>query len=223
MQAPDGSNGTVRRTGRPRSEHLDRAVLEAAARVLRETGYRGFTIEEVARWAGTTRPAVYRRWPRRQELVLAVLAERLGDVQAPDTDCTLCDLSEGIALFVRAFERMPPEVLGPLLSDCAADQELRSRFMATLFDPPRLAAERTLNHALERGDLRPDVDLALVLDLLASLVHYRVLFGHAPITDGQVETLVETVLAGTATDYQSLLRHAEQSESPSPAHERHAH
>lgn len=210
------------RGGRPRDTHIDRAVLLAADAVLQEAGYRGFSVEEVARRAGTTKAAVYRRFPRRQELVLAALAARLGEVEAPDTDCTLCDLSEGLVLFVRAFERMPPDVLSPLLSDCAGDEGLRSRFMATLFDPPREAAARTLRRAGERGDLRPEVDEVLLLDLLASLVHYRVLFGHASLTEGEIAAAVEVLLAGAATDYAGLLEKAEGAESSSSAHHRHA-
>ena len=86
-------------------------------------------------------------------------------------------------MFVAAFRRMPPDVLGPLFADCAGDRELRAAFMTTLFDPPRAAVRETLDRAHARGDLRDDVDLELILDLIGSLVHYRALFGHAPTSD----------------------------------------
>ena len=52
-------------------------------------GYGTLTLADVARRAGTTKPAIYRRWATRQHLVLAALAARLGEAQAPDTSCTL--------------------------------------------------------------------------------------------------------------------------------------
>lgn len=196
--------------------------MSATFDVLSEVGYGGFTIEEVARRAGTTKPAIYRRWPTRQRLVLAALARQLGQIEAPNTECTLCDISECISLFVSAFERMPPDVLGPLLADCTGDPTLRSEFMTSLFDPPRAAVDETLTRALERGDLRPDLDRQLTLDLLGSLVHYRALFEHASTSQTQIESAVETLLQGIATDYSSLLEHARAEPSSSEAHHLHA-
>ena len=149
-------NGTIEGVGigRPRDPQIDAAVLDATLAVLDESGYGGLTLEEVARRAGTTKPAIYRRWPNRQRLVLAALGQRLGEARAPDTGCTLCDLDECLKLFVAAFRRMPPDVLGPLFADCAGDPELRAAFMTTLFDPPRAAVKETLDRAHARGDLR---------------------------------------------------------------------
>ena len=85
--------------GRPRDTQIDAAVLEATLTTLDDSGYGRFTLEEVARRAGTTKPAIYRRWPTRQRLVLAALGQRLGEERAPDTGCTLCDLDECLKLF----------------------------------------------------------------------------------------------------------------------------
>jgi len=172
---------------------------------LEQTGYRQLSLEAVARGAGTTKPALYRRWPTRQHLVLAALATRLGQLDAPATDCTLCDLADGIKVFVAAFTRMPPDVLAPLLADCTADPDLHRSFMTALFDPPRAAADRVLSRAPARGDLREDLDRDLALDLLGSLVHYRTLFQHAPTTDADIEQAVHTLLRGMATDYPRLV------------------
>ncbi|MEV0390297.1 TetR/AcrR family transcriptional regulator [Nonomuraea sp. NPDC050643] len=201
-----------KRGGRPRDPQIGQAVLGATLDVLDETGYARLAIEEVARRSGTTKPAIYRRWPDRRRLALAALAARLGTLRAPDTGCTLCDLNEGIGVFVAAFRRIRPDVLGPLLADCAAEPELRETFMATLFEPPRAAVGEMIDRAVSRGDLRADLDRALVLDLLGSLVHYRALFGHAPVAeagpDAEVEKAVETLLRGVATDYPALVEHS---------------
>jgi AcrR family transcriptional regulator len=210
------------RTGRPRSPEIDTAVLDATLAVLGESGYARFNLEEVARRAGTTKPAIYRRWPTRQQLVLAALGSRLGELSAPDSGCTLCDLDEALKVFVVAFKRLPPDVLAPLLADCTAAPELRAAFMSTLFDPPRAAVEQTLRRATARGDLRADVDLALTLDLLGSLVHYRALFGHAAVSDEEIERAVTTLLQGIATDYPALLEHSRQLAGAPQTHERHA-
>jgi len=208
MSRPSDPPITSARGGRPRDPEIGAAVLAATRAVLGEVGYVRLTLDAVARRAGTSKPAIYRRWPGRQRLVLAALAERLGAARAPDTGCTLCDLDECLKLFVGAFRRMAPDVLGPLLADCADDDELRAAFMGALFDPPRAAVKETLDRAHARGDLRPDVDRELVLDMIGSLVHYRALFAHAATSDAEIERAVEVLLQGIATDYPSLLEHS---------------
>ncbi|MEV4169140.1 TetR/AcrR family transcriptional regulator [Nonomuraea sp. NPDC049709] len=221
MAAGEISPGTVR-VGRPRDPAIDVAVLEATLAALFSVGYTRLSLEDVARQAGTTKPAIRRRWPGRSHLVLAALGSRLGAIKAPDTGCTLCDLDECLKLFARAFRCISPDVLGPLLADCAGDPELRQTFMTTLFDPPRTAVQRTLARAYERGDLREEVDPAIVLDLLGSFVYYRVLFSHLPIDDREIEHAVETLLRGVARDYKQLLEHSRRTSATSEMHSLHA-
>jgi AcrR family transcriptional regulator len=209
------------RTGRPRDPQIDAAALDATLSVLDDLGYGRLTLEEVAHRAGTTKPAIYRRWAGRPRLVLAALGLRLGELRAPDTGCTLCDLDESLKVFVAAFRRLPPGVIGPLFAECAADPELRAMFLGTLFDPPRAAVAQTLDRAQARGDLCPDVDRALILDLLASLIHYRLLFGHAPTSDAEIERAVEALLRGIATDYPALVEHSRRTAAATALHQLH--
>ncbi|GAA4641634.1 TetR/AcrR family transcriptional regulator [Gordonia humi] len=60
-------------TGRPRDSRIDAAVLGAAREVLSEVGYAGLTLTEVAARAGTSVPALRRRWPGKVHLVHHVL------------------------------------------------------------------------------------------------------------------------------------------------------
>jgi AcrR family transcriptional regulator len=184
-------------------------VLDAVLTVLGEAGYGGLTLEDVARRAGTTKPAIYRRWPSRQQLVLAALRTRMGHAGAPDTGCTLCDVDECLKVFVAVFRRMPPNVLGPLFADCAHDPSLQAEFMTTLFDPPRAAVKEALDRAHERGHLRENIDRDLMVDLIGSLVHYRAMFRHAGTTDDEIERVVEALLQGIANDYPALVRHSQ--------------
>lgn len=205
-------------TGRPRDSQIDTAVLEATLAALDENGYSGLSIEDVARRAGTTRPAIYRRWPSRARLVLAALARRLDAPEPPDTGCTICDLGEGLNVFLADFRTIRPDVLGALFGDCAGDPELHDEFMTTLFEPPRTAVAHMLDRAIARGDLCADTDRDLVVDMLGSLVYYRALFGHAHLSAAETERAVETLLAGIATDYPALVEHSRQVTSAHAAH-----
>jgi len=220
-RASDTSTVGVR-AGRPRDRQIDKAVLKATLAVLDERGYGSLTLEAVAYRAGTSKPAIYRRWSSRERLVLSALAQRLGSVVVPDTGCSLCDLDECLKVFVGAFRRMPPGVIDPLFAACAGDRELRAEFMTALLDPPRAAVRQALERAQARGDLRDDVNVELIVDLIGSFVHYRALFGHARMSDVEIERAVEALLAGIATDYPRLLEHSRSVAGDPKLHRLHA-
>ena len=208
VKGPADTSAVRVRAGRPRDRQIDAAVLKTTLAILDEGGYGSLALEAVAHRAGTSKPAIYRRWASRERLVLAALAQRLGSLVVPDTGCSLCDLDECLKVFVGAFRRMPPGVIDPLFADCARDRELRTAFMTALFDPPRAAVREALERAQARGDLRDDVNVELIVDLIGSFVHYRALFGHARVSDVEIERAVEALLAGIATDYPRLLEHS---------------
>ncbi|MCD0447737.1 TetR/AcrR family transcriptional regulator [Actinocorallia sp. API 0066] len=213
--SPSRGAATGSGAGRPRDPQIDDAVLAAALTVLDQGGYAALSLEEVARRAGTSRPAIYRRWPGRAPLALAAIATRLDVPTPPDTGCTLCDLDESLSVFLAAYRTIRPDVLTALYAECATDPDLRARYLETVVEPSRHAVARTLDRARARGDLRPDTDPAHLLDLLASLVHYRAQFGHH-LTPAEATNTVETLLRGAATDYPALLAHART--TPHPAH-----
>ncbi|KLN33324.1 transcriptional regulator [Cellulosimicrobium funkei] len=191
--------------GRPRDRQIDRAVLDAASELLDSGGFAQLTLEKVARRAGTTRPAIYRRWAGRAPLALAAVAARLSVPEAPDTGCTLCDLGESLGVFLGAYRATRPDVLAALYAECAPDPALRKRYLAVVVEPSRRAVAATLAHAASRGDLREDVDQDQVVDLFASLVQYRALFGDTHLSDEEAENVIELVLRGLAVDYDALL------------------
>lgn len=194
--------------GRPRDRHIDEAAITATLEMLKEEGYSGVSVEAVARAAGTSRPAIYRRWSGRAPLVLAAVADRLDVPTAPDTGCTLCDIDESFSVFLTAYRTIRPEVLSALYADCADDPQLRAQYLSTIIEPARTAVGCTLDRAISRGDLRPGIDRDLVLDMVGSLVHYRAMFGPDHLRDDQAERAIELILRGAAADYDALLAHS---------------
>lgn len=200
-------------SGRPRDRQIDDAVIAAALALLAEAGYGAVSLEAVARRAGTSRPAIYRRWAGRPALVLAAIADRLDVPDAPDTGCTLCDIDESFKVFLAAYRTIRPDALGALYAECAPDPELRATYLRTIVEPARRAVGRTLDRAIGRGDLRPDVDRDLLLDMVGSLVHYRAMLGREHLGPDEAQRAIEALLRGAAVDYDALLAHSEALES----------
>ena len=205
------SEDTARTVGRPRDAQIDAAITTAAMGLLNEVGYLGVTLGEVAKRAGTSRPAIYRRYSGRAELILATIEAHLEPPAAPDFGCTLCDIDESIAIFLSMFRTIAPETFTTLYAECAQDPALRQRYLQMAIEPSRAAVRTTLRRAVERGHLRPDVDVELLLDIIASLTHYRVLTGEH-LSNSDAEGVVTSLLRGAAVDYEELLAHSLQLE-----------
>lgn len=187
--------------GRPRDERIDAAVPKAVLELLEEAGYSRLTMDAVAVRARTSKPALRRRWRSKQHLVVDALAGAAGTAPTPDTGCTHCDLIEGITTLSEAFaEPVGRRVLPALVADLADDPELDAEFRQAFFHPRRASTAAALRRGVERGDIRPDADIDLLLDMLAATTYYRVLFGHLPITPTLAEDVVGAVLSGAATD-----------------------
>ena len=196
--------------GRPRSQQINESVISATLDILDAEGYGNVSLEAVARRAGTSRPAIYRRWNGRAPLVLAAIADRLEMPVPPDTGCTLCDIGDSFEVFLSAYRKIRPEALSALYAECATDPELRAQYLATIIEPARTAVGRTLDRAIARGDLRGTINRNLLLDMVGSLVHYRAMFGPEHLNDQEAEQAIETLLKGAAVDYPALLAHSEE-------------
>jgi AcrR family transcriptional regulator len=197
--------------GRPRDAHIDAAVTASTLDLLEEAGYLGVSLGEVARRAGTSRPAIYRRWPGRAALVLAAVESRLDTPSPPDTGCTLCDIGDSFAVFLAAYRTIRPDAFGALYSECLRSPELHRRYLEAVVEPSRRAVRATLRRAVDRGDLRREVDVEQLLDVIAAFAHYRALFGRH-LSDAGAEQLIETLCRGAAVDFDALLAHSEELE-----------
>lgn len=183
-------------SGRRRDVRIDRDVLAATLAALDEIGYTRLSIGEVARRANVHRPAIYRRWPSKQHLVVDALATTIGTDPTPDTGALRDDLITGIATIVEALDTTTlGRVLPSLLTDLAADPALRQEFLERVFHARRATTARTLEHAIERGEIRSDIDLDFVLDALAAPIYFRGLFRHLPLDERLVERTVDMVLS----------------------------
>jgi AcrR family transcriptional regulator len=189
----------VRRpAGRPRDRRLDAAVLGATRRLLVEVGYRSLSLEAVARRAGVHRPAIYRRWRTKAELVHAAVYPE-GDVTLRVTDSG--DLARDLRTCVRnaigLFSR--PEVMAAvpgLVADLRHDLALQRRLLPAIEASARADFAHLVAGAVARGEARPDVDAGALFDALAGTVLFRVVTAGPQGLRGLERTLTALLLDG---------------------------
>lgn len=164
--------------------------------MLAQHGWRGTTVERVAERAGIARTTIYRRHGSVHGMLPLLMGDVYVQVPAPDSGSLRGDL---VALMrdVAAVWRDPAHVQY-LRALVAAQHENAGLALAyhQQFEHRRPATSAIIAHALERGDLAPDTDGDLLLDLLAGIVAQRVLLRRLPLPDDFPETIVGHVLTG---------------------------
>src|SRR5690348_10869274 len=90
--AQAGPAETSRRPGRPRSEQAEQAIIEATLDLFAEQGFEGVCVEAVASRAGVGKATIYRRWPNKEELLLAALGSMKSPFPEPEGTSARDDL-----------------------------------------------------------------------------------------------------------------------------------
>lgn len=156
----------VNENGRPRDVRIDAAVLDAAAELLLEVGYGDLTVSAVAERAGTSRPAVYRRWPTKAHLVHEA-AFRDGDTDAlVQTGVLADDVRELVRRTAELLTSPLARVAVPgLIAEAATDPDLNRRVLDRFADSGWRGLGETVAAAVERGDLDADVDVFSLVEV----------------------------------------------------------
>ncbi|MFN0029543.1 MAG: TetR/AcrR family transcriptional regulator [Acidimicrobiales bacterium] len=145
--------------GRPRNPDIDEAVLAAARRELAQRGYDAMSLVVIAEQAGTTRQALYRRWPSKADLATAAIASLSEAASRPDTDDPFSDLVEELRAFQRGVSRPNGiSMVGSMLQD-AADPDLRKLYQERIVAPRRKRLRQILQRAVNANLVSREADL----------------------------------------------------------------
>lgn len=173
----DACPGPSAPPGRPRSPEVDRAILAAALRLLRDEGYARMSIERVAAEAGVGKTAIYRRYADKGDLLAAALVAVRDIAPVPDSGDSRADLVELIERVRAALEAAGMSMVGTLLVEEKHNPMLLERFRERAIRPGRAQGRAVLERARARGELRPDADIELALDMVAGSYFARHLVG----------------------------------------------
>lgn len=185
-----------RAAGRPRDPRIERAALSAVRELLVEQGYAAVTVAAVAERAGTTKAALYRRWPALAHLVHeAVFPDELA------IDLTLgADLHTDLVGIVHGTREafctpVAAAALPGLLSEFSAHPQLHADMLGR-FSGVFGALETRLRRAAEDGEVRADARADDVLGLVVGAVLLGLLVARDQLDDAWADRLATTLERG---------------------------
>lgn len=178
VQTPTDAHPGRRRRG----PALDDALLDAAWELLQSGGYAAFTIDAVARAAGTSRAVLYRRWPNRAALVLATMRAHTGTVvgHVPDTGSLEGDVLALLHEFAERIRRTGIDVAAGLLSELDEIPEETREVVPTAF-------QQVIDQARRRGEVGDAPVPDAVLAMPGTLIRYSMIAERAAPSDQALE------------------------------------
>lgn len=182
--------------GRPQDEDLTHRILQATVELVVDGGYAALSMEGVARAARCGRPAIYRRFSGKDELVAAAAATVLSLGPLPDHGNLEDDLVDHV-LFNRDHQNQPrliregiirglPAIFEPGVFTLLWDKVLSKR---------RDQGVEIIDRGIQRGEIDPRVDPDVVLDLLAGLTLYRQSIKRIDVPEEQYRGAIQALIA----------------------------
>ena len=166
----------ARGRGRPRSEEADRAILSATLKMVAAHGVTATTIEGIAAEAGVGKTTIYRRWQSKNDLIVAAVSQMAPRGDPPDTGTLYGDLKALAELQRQRLAGTGLLTVAPrVLAESMNDPELHQGFLDSVINPLRGLIRLFIQRAVDRGDLRPDLNVEALVDILHSLPIYKIL------------------------------------------------
>jgi AcrR family transcriptional regulator len=189
----------ARRKGRPPSEMAasHATIMDVVYTLLREKSVRDLTMEEVAKRAEVGKPTLYKWWPTKATLVLAMLCERMApNLEKPTILTAEASLRLRVRRLIDAFNGPFGKIVAGLIAEGQSELAIRQAFFDRWVGPRRAATIADLQRGKNAGELRSDTEPDLLNDAIFGAIYYRFLLGLGPFTRRFGEQLVEQAIRG---------------------------
>lgn len=177
-------------------------MLEAAYGELSEHGWRGFSVDRVARTAHASKQTIYRWWKSPACLAVDAALAKLGPPKPPggpgggpgggDVRERISALVEPLLVAIRTGNGAHAW-RGALLA-AADDQDAGEAFRAWFGEQLRTPLRHLLAELALKGQLRRDWDIDLATELLFGPVWHRLVAMRGPVPEAYSRRLVDSVL-----------------------------
>ena len=188
------SQETVRQK---RGEQVRQLILETTIDLVFEVGFRSVCVESIAARSGVAKTTIYRRWPNKAAVVMDAFMMRVGSGTLFPTARKVADrIRLQMHAMAKVFMGKDGALVKGLLAEAQFDPELAVAFRERWTLPRRAMAVAVFREAIERGELRREIDPETAIDLLYAPLYYRLQMGTGDLSEDYVEGLFEHGMKG---------------------------
>ena len=195
--AREAGQDAVRRPGRPRSERAEHAILDATLDAIGEYGVDGVRCEDVAARAGVGKATLYRRWPGKEDLLIAAFASLKAPLPEPRGESVRDDLIAMLEVMAAdADDPRHARQFALLHGEGERYPRLVRRYKEQVVEPRRELIRLVLRRGVASGELRPGTDVEVAMLLLTGAVLARGKHDATPAEPGFASRVVDELLRG---------------------------
>jgi AcrR family transcriptional regulator len=185
--------------GRPRNDAAvsHTAIMDAVSGLLEEKPARDLTMEAVARRAGVGKPTLYKWWPSKAALIMAMFHERFNAIPEMPGATTA---EEALRTRVKHLAVQCNGLFGKVVADLIAEGQGDPSILKELYEshirPRRASAVADIERGVASGEFVAATDAELLLDAIVAPLYLRLLLRHPAVTEKYGNQLIDKALLG---------------------------
>jgi AcrR family transcriptional regulator len=174
--------------GRTRDIDAHDRILDATFELLSSPDGSSIRIDDIADAARVGKQTIYRWWKSRDAVAIAALLRgTLSATPFPDTGDARTDFRTHLRLVAELFASPTGALIRKVVADAQQSAQAESDFLMGFFAPRRELSRACFDRGVARGQIRADLDVALVLDVLYGALWTRLLLNHESVTPSVAE------------------------------------
>jgi AcrR family transcriptional regulator len=180
------------KTGPKRDLDAERRVLDATRDLICERGPNRVSINEIATAAGVGKQTIYRWWPSKTAVVIDAL-ERMFESESPfpQTGSAYDDIRTQMRRVATVFASPTGSIIRELVADSQGDPDIAEQFRSRFFTERRIRAAAAIQAGIDNGELRNDLDIETVIDVLYAPLWLRMLIEHQPLSPSAADRILD--------------------------------
>lgn len=181
-----------------RTETVKRKVLESGAELLHEGGVPAFTVEAISKRSGVAKSTVYRHWPGGDDLLVDTMRSLIAPIPTPNTGSLHTDLAQLLRTMLPASAEETADTICMMFSvvQTALDDADLLRAVDDLLRERSGPIRTVVELAKARGEVDPELDLELAVDLVEGPFLHWHLRHREVIEHDEFEAMLGRVVAG---------------------------
>jgi AcrR family transcriptional regulator len=191
---------TKRMRGRPRSLTARSTILSVTNELLQTESLRDVTAEAIAKKAGVSKATLYKWWPNKTYIAFDAFMERVNmQLEIPNTGSAYEDFLIQVRHAMSFYLSPEGRTLSQLMAEGHGDANFHEVLLERFLSIRREAVSIMWVRGVARGEIRPDIDMQIGLDIIYGPLMFRFLSGrHTLLSDIEIKKLIATVFQGIA-------------------------
>jgi AcrR family transcriptional regulator len=169
-------------------------ILVNTLKLISKHGILGVTLDMVSELSRVSKATIYRQWHNRDDLILSALSYLEFPTEIPDTGDITKDLTKLLENLI-AFLNKPDggRVYSAFLNASVHDEKFGD-YRRELTTRAIVPYETVIKRAVERGEIKLDIQVRLAVDILISPFVYHRIATNSPARSRDIEDIVKFFL-----------------------------